>query len=268
MKIIISRKGFDWANGGMPSPILPDGTMVSMPIPSGKVDVVKYRDLNINGFNYYKIWKELCPNGNHTTYCHLDPDIRKDIIKRNKNWVPAFGQIGASETHLEKYHVQVGDIFLFFGWFRQTELVDEKLRYVKGSNDIHALYGYLQIGKITKGKDVEKYKWHPHSHRDLESNNTIYEASKKLMFGKEKTNLAGAGVFKFSNRVVLTKKGESRSRWDLPDFFKDVEISRHNKSNFKNGYFQSVAIGQEFVISENKKITKWAKNIILNNIDI
>ena len=34
MKVIISRKGFDSGYGGMPSPILPDGTMISMPIPS------------------------------------------------------------------------------------------------------------------------------------------------------------------------------------------------------------------------------------------
>jgi hypothetical protein len=33
MKVILSRKGFDSASGGMPSPILPDGTLISLPIP-------------------------------------------------------------------------------------------------------------------------------------------------------------------------------------------------------------------------------------------
>ena len=34
MKIILSRKGFDSENGGYPSPILPNGTLLSIPIPS------------------------------------------------------------------------------------------------------------------------------------------------------------------------------------------------------------------------------------------
>ena len=34
MKVILSRKGFDGSNGGMPSLIMPNGDMVSMPIPS------------------------------------------------------------------------------------------------------------------------------------------------------------------------------------------------------------------------------------------
>ena len=33
MKIVFSRKGYDWANGGTPSPVMPDGTMLSLPIP-------------------------------------------------------------------------------------------------------------------------------------------------------------------------------------------------------------------------------------------
>jgi hypothetical protein len=32
MKVILSRKGFDGVNGGMPSPIMPNGDTVSMPI--------------------------------------------------------------------------------------------------------------------------------------------------------------------------------------------------------------------------------------------
>jgi hypothetical protein len=33
MKLILSRKGFDSSTGGIPSPIFPDGRMVSLPIP-------------------------------------------------------------------------------------------------------------------------------------------------------------------------------------------------------------------------------------------
>ena len=34
-KLILSRKGFDSGSGGCPSPIFPDGTVFSLPIPSG-----------------------------------------------------------------------------------------------------------------------------------------------------------------------------------------------------------------------------------------
>ena len=34
MKIILSRKGFDSANGGIVSPIMEDETLISFPIPS------------------------------------------------------------------------------------------------------------------------------------------------------------------------------------------------------------------------------------------
>ena len=43
MKIILSRKGFDSKFGGMASPILPDGTLLSLPIPSN--DDVKFSEL-------------------------------------------------------------------------------------------------------------------------------------------------------------------------------------------------------------------------------
>ena len=47
MKIILSRKGFDTTSGGCPSPILPDGTLLSLPIPDE--EDIKYSDLQYNG---------------------------------------------------------------------------------------------------------------------------------------------------------------------------------------------------------------------------
>ena len=43
MKVILSRKGFDSVNGGIVSPILEDGTMISFPIPS--TDANTYSEL-------------------------------------------------------------------------------------------------------------------------------------------------------------------------------------------------------------------------------
>lgn len=36
MKVVLSRKGMDSRAGGIPSPILPDGTLLSLPIPNEK----------------------------------------------------------------------------------------------------------------------------------------------------------------------------------------------------------------------------------------
>lgn len=58
MKVIFSRKGFDSGYGGMPSPVLPDGTMLSMPIPS-KGDLVHYDDLTYGELTYADIIKQL-----------------------------------------------------------------------------------------------------------------------------------------------------------------------------------------------------------------
>ena len=281
MKIIFSRKGFDAENGGIASPIMPDGTLLSMPIPSGDNMGMDY--YGYKGKSYFEIWKELKPGKkSYNCYCHLDPDIRRDnrcipdvsrpggfVKEIPDNWKPIFGQFGAAETHLENQGVSVGDLFMFFGWFRQTEEKEGTLTYRKGSKDAHILYGFLQVGEIVRGKAVEKYPWHPHSkYYSPENNNTMYIASEKLVINGVDTGLPGAGVFKFSDELVLTMPGQTKSRWQLPEFFKEVNISCHSADSFKSeGYFQTVRIGQEFVVSEDDRVTNWAKQIIINNFD-
>lgn len=269
MKIILSRKGFDSSYGGCPSPVLPDGTMLSMPIPSDNelsFDSIKYKDQT-----YLEILKQLKPKRKDwdTLGCHLDPDLRGDIRKEVcVDWKPAFGQIGASQTHLENQNVKAGDLFLFFGWFRNTVYRGkDTLKYDSNCTDKHMLFGYLQIGEIIQGNNTKKYYWHPHSGGEYaNSNNTIYVASKELVINGNNTNLPGAGTFKYSDSLVLTKNGYSRSRWNLPDFFKTTSISYHNEKSFKEDYFQSVAIGQEFVVSESEMVTEWAYNLIKNHV--
>ena len=39
MKIILSRKGFDSGYGGIASPVLPDGTLLSLPIPTTEMGI-------------------------------------------------------------------------------------------------------------------------------------------------------------------------------------------------------------------------------------
>ena len=267
MKFIFSRKGFDAENGGAANPVMPDGTMLSLPIPCNYDQ--SYKDMIYKGMSYESIIRDLKAKKCYSNCGHLDPDLRIDIhFEAPDNWKPIFGQTDAAQSHLENQGVTIGDVFLFFGWFRKTELKNGVLSYIKGTKDAHMLFGYLQIGQIVQGIDKEKFPWHPHSYR-IGSNDTMYIASDKLIIDGNDTGLPGAGTFKYSDELVLTMPGMPKSRWNLPDFFREVNISCHSKDSWKpEGYFQTVRIGQEFVISEDPRVTEWAKNIIVNNISL
>ncbi|MFH4968987.1 hypothetical protein V8G61_12350 [Gaetbulibacter sp. M240] len=273
MKVILSRKGFDSSYGGQPSPILPDGrTLLSLPIPQ-KQDTLNFHDLNYEDKTYYEIIKELSPKNfqiNIDTCAHLDPDLRKDIHKNRKsNWKPLFGQSHAAQGHLVNQKVEIGDLFLFFGWFKETEFKNGKITYKEKAADLHVIFGYLQIGEIYKyGDEFPEYtKYHPHCNFDYINDNTncIYVARDKLSFDN---NFNGAGTLNFKNNLVLTNQSEgmSRSKWVLPEFFKNLKITYHSEKSFKTKYFQSANIGQEFVIQENEKLNDWVKEIITNNL--
>ena len=268
MKIILSRKGFDSGSGGDASPILPEGTMLSMPIPD-KTGNYTYAELKApDGHSYLDILKSLIPNGEYTT-CHLDPDIRSGLRPTPSEWIPAFGQCSSAQTHLCNQGVTKGDLFLFFGLFRKTEYHDGALSFIDGAPYIQAIYGYLQIGDILDGMDVKRCPWHPHSDdshiydkKGSISNNTIYIAAKKLVIDGIDTGLPGSGLFKFSENRVLTAEGKSCSKWKLNDVLENVNLSYHDKKCIKDGYFQSMRRGQEFVFNEDPRVIEWAKSII------
>jgi hypothetical protein len=272
MKIILSRKGFDRANGGCASPIFEDGTLLSMPIPADsslKFSEIKYKD-----WTYEEIWKQLKPKSYkiENACCHLDPDIRCGVrINEVVDWIPAFGQIDSAQSHLEDEGVTIGDVFLFFGWFRNVENINGVLKYKRCSRDLQLIYGYMQIGKILKNDEVEKLTWHPHSNINyrIKNKNTIYIPSNRLTINGEELNLPGYGVLKYSDDVVLTKDGCSRSRWKIIPWMKKTKITYHTGEKFgvdlKNDYFQSVPRGQEFVVYENNEAIEWMKKLIINN---
>ena len=94
--------------------------------------------------------------------------------------------------------------------------------------------------------------------RKNKKTNTIYISRDNLSWD---ASFQGAGRFIFNDKLVLTKNGLSRSKWDLPDCFREAEISYH-KHPWKDGYFQSAGRGQEFVIQDNERIVEWAMNKI------
>ena len=260
-KVILSRKGFDSANGGRPSPILKDGTLLSLPIPL-KGDTNSFSQLSYDNLTYQEILNQLRPNSNiKFNECHLDPDIFEKVKERPDKWKACFGQSEAALTHLENQKVAVGDIFLFFGWYKQTVDNNEKIRYARNAPDQHIIFGYLEVGRIARGDEVKEFDWHPHSQTIVEFPNAIYVAADYLM-GSE---YPGFGTFKFSEDLVLTKKGLSRSKWELPDCLKSVEMTYHDINSHKEGYFQSAMIGQEFVMDSFKELEQWILSLVDKN---
>jgi hypothetical protein len=205
MKIILSRKGFDSAHGGIASPVFPEREMLSFPIPGTddkkdpdnkqsvdrkkpRKDNIEYRNLqfvskNSDGTGYEEIsldtiLKDLgyYNQKKYSEYCHLDPDLvegrRKDKVE---GWTAAFGQINQSAKYLQNQQIGEGDLFLFFGNFHHVEMKDGKFCYVRSSENnkddfygstFQAIWGYMQVGKVlTDPKDIMKYKWHPHACR-------------------------------------------------------------------------------------------------------
>ncbi|MBQ7599034.1 MAG: hypothetical protein IJU56_10690 [Clostridia bacterium] len=267
MKIILSRKGFDSANGGIPSPIMPNGTLLSMPIPSD--DNVCYDDLLYDEMTYSEILGQLAPR-KRFSQCHVDPDIRENCRKeRIQQWIPAFGQIGSAQGVLNYANVEIGDIFLFFGWFRKTEFYNGQFRFIRKNNgdfyehsDLHIIYGYMQIGEIITDKDqIAKFTWHPHSGNTRLENksNTLYLPSETLSIIP---GFPGYGTLNYRTDRVLTMKGQNRATWNTLPFLLPEHIygERKNAAKGKGLYYNG--IWQELVIYESEGLLDWVKSII------
>jgi hypothetical protein len=78
----------------------------------------------------------------------------------------------------------------------------------------------------------------------------------------ERTGLPGCGVLDFREELVLTRPGASRSRWKKYPWMERARISCHSADSLKEGYFQSVPIGQEFVIQDDGEVCRWAEALI------
>src|SRR3954463_16825266 len=97
MKLILSRKGFDStpAYGACASPILPDGRMVSLPIPH-ESGTLTFGALRHQGLDVGQIVSDLTGTRvNRTEPAHLDPDLDHTARDRRRGWRAAFGQDGA-----------------------------------------------------------------------------------------------------------------------------------------------------------------------------
>lgn len=220
MKVILSRKGFDSTAGGYPSPILDASELISFPIPENKKDVtpeyrklprIRYADHKTSqGITYLELLSQLLPPNNQNlnlegkpyplnkAYCHYDPQIyNPSIHSETPKYKGLFGQSEIALRHLENNKVGEGDLFLFFGWFRDTKRrPDGTYKYVRGT-DKHVIWGWLEVGRVidvTQGATQDPgLRNHPHFSLER-TKNKVYVSKDKLSFLPD---LPGAGVFQY-----------------------------------------------------------------------
>lgn len=262
MRIILSRKGFDTGAGGLPSPIMPDGTLLSMPIPSD-YDNMRFDEFAWQGMTYHEILSQLRPNRAYTT-CHLDPDIRPDVrASQVSGWKPAFGQIGSSQGVLRNNGIGENDLFLFFGLFRQTEWVHHGcLQFQQGATSKQVVFGYLQVQKvITNPVEIKRYPWHPHAcaSRLMDATNALYIPSEMLTFDPSRP---GCGVLDNRPDRILTKQGEKPATWVQRPFYSPESVSGIRKNSAKKDGLYYAGQWQELVLRESEEANQWARSII------
>ncbi len=281
MRVILSRKGVDSSSGGLPSPIL-NGSLVSLPIPDGQSQIT-YADLTFGKVSFGKLVEDLSDGKLRSNRrIHLDPDILRSIYPRKPGWRPVFGQAGAAESHLKTCGITVGDLFLFFGWFREAELRDGRHRYRPDAPDVHVIYGWLQVGTVIpcsdrQLSDIPWVRYHPHFRGGY---GTAYIASDRLDLGDNVPGIAGGGQFaRYHECLRLTAPNSpNRRRWQLPGWFYPrngcVTLTYHpNKASFrrKGNYtiLESAGRGQEFVLDSRDypEAVSWARRLILKAIN-
>jgi hypothetical protein len=275
MNIILSRKGFDSSLGGVPSPLFPSGEMYSLPIPE------RYRARLANPLRYQDIHSDVAgvtsvgdlvkdlTNGQSgpQTPVHLDPDLNSVSLPREEQWRPVFGQGGKAESHLQNQQVGVGDLFIYFGWFKQVERMGAVYRYVRGAPNLHVIFGWLQVERrialhAPAQLQTQVPAWahyHPHCRaRVYEQPDSLYVATSHLSLPGIHLDQPGGGVFRrYSPALRLTAEGRTRSYWRLPRWFHPVPgrrgFSHHEDLSHWEAEGDTVVLnsggrGQEFVL--------------------
>lgn len=238
MRIIFSRKGFDSAAGGGPSPIV-DGRPISLPIPAGVASKTTYGELGLGELAKAASRRKLGPSD----LCHHDPMFRDD-------GQCYFGQVGAAQSHLANNGVSVGDVFLFFGLFAE-EGTGEKH---------HRIFGYQRIERLVSLADCAAQERaelqainHPHALAMHGKNDVIYVGE-------------GATTCSAHTELRLTVPGGPLCLWNVPTWLKSCGLTYHSKPERwpKRGHLQSAARGQEFICNIGRKSQPklWLDNIL------
>lgn len=237
MRVIFSRKGFDSAAGGVPSPII-KGEPISLPIPTERRSETCYHLIGlgkiVEGMTKGRISAD--------ALCHEDPMFSKG------RW--AFGQTGAAQSHLERNGVGVGDVFLFFGLFSSCD----------GRDRHHRIFGYLDVEEVRRlGSRPSKsdnpkgfLRRHPHTIGQWNENNTLYLGS-------------GSKARKAHPSLRLTKVRAPVSVWTVPPWLKAAGLTYHrNPARWIGDKELHIASrGQEFItyIGDHAAARVWLRTV-------
>lgn len=255
-----------------------------MPIPEARSDKhsLRYGDIEQPGIALAQVVSDLSRGRVLPSHLvHLDPDLNPASRDRPPGWRPSFGQSGAAERHLQNQGVGPGDLFLFFGWFRQVEQLPGQARcqyrYVPTAPHLHVLFGWLQIAaRIDLHQPSQIPPWlgpHPHAQgQPYAAADAIYIAREQLQLPglPQLGALPGGGLFpQFHPALQLTAPGQRRSLWQLPGWFWLGEeaiprLSYHRRRDRwrREGdrrLLQTVGRGQEFVLplAEPRRAEAW-----------
>lgn len=279
MNIILSRKGFDSSAGGCPSPILPDGSMISLPIPD-RQSPIHYGDIRWHQQSLGRLVSDLTRGRIPASHrAHLDPDLAPESLPRADGWRPLLGQTGSAQGHLRNHQVAPGDLLLFFGLFRRVTLNQDRWTWCRQSPPCHVLWGWLNIARIVEVDQLTPKdgwaRYHPHCHGARSTNNTLYIADELGQHDVlQGSTLSGAGIFpRFSPSLVLTAPGAPRpSHWRLPGWFQPrpgaSPLSYHADPQRwrrlgEHVLLDAAARGQEFVLhaDEYPEAITWVRTI-------
>lgn len=221
MRIIFSRKGFDSATGGGPSPIV-DGRPVTLPIPGLTASRTTYGSLGLGEH------VQRASRGRYgaDSLCHHDPMFLCD-------GTCLFGQVSAAQSHLANQGVGAGDVFLFFGLFLEGGTRDPH----------HRIFGYLRVEEVlplasAPPKRVEQLSAHRFPHA-------------LAMHGRDDTAYLGEGrpAGSASDLLRLSVPGGPASLWRRPNWLEPGGLTYHHRQDrwLPGGLLKAAPRGQEFV---------------------
>lgn len=228
MRIVFSRKGFDSAAGGGPSPIV-DGRPLSLPIPAGVASRTSYDALGL-GEHARRASRGKIGGGD---LCHHDPMFLED---KDRGGTFLFGQCGAAQTHLVNQRVGVGDVFVFFGLFRE-EASGEPHHRISGFMEVEEIVDLMQPAPA----DLVALG-HPHALTPHGKNDVVYRGP-------------GATARTAPDSLRLTVAGGPPTLWHRPKWLRPGGLSYHDRADrwLPGGRLRSVARGQEFVADVGKR---------------
>ncbi|PAU75489.1 Nmad3 family putative nucleotide modification protein [Halomonas salipaludis] len=267
---------FDSSAGGVPSPILPDGRLLALPIPDA-ASTIRYADISFDGAPLSRLVEPLT-RGKITAEhgAHIDPDLIPEMLPRAPGWRPLFGQSGQAQGHLRNHGVGPGDLFLFFGLFRRVEPHAGGWRWVPGSRPRHVIWGWLQVASVlpvdqARGDHHAWAHYHPHFQRQDDPNNVLYLARPQLALPELDEPLPGVGAFSHvaPERQLTAPQATRVSQWRLPRWCYPehgrTPLSYHaNRQRWRqhtdHTELDAVARGQEFVLDgdEYPEALPWA----------